>query len=202
MPSKVLQCCDLELRHTCTTTMVPTAAAAWAARGEGGSPWGLTFCQSPVRTSMMCTLFVAPASLMPVPPGTTAVCRGWVEGGQEQLLGCRTALHPCVTARKLTKLWSRVLKGQGIAAACSVRPGASLQPATVSERVALSLPGRVAYWLGKKAQAMLADHLTSERLPRQWLHLHSETVLGSAAAALCMVVATCYEPQLCSLCMR
>jgi hypothetical protein len=38
---------------TCMTTMLPTAAAAWAALGEGGSPCGLIFSQLPVRTSKM-----------------------------------------------------------------------------------------------------------------------------------------------------
>lgn len=47
------------------TTMLPTAAAAWAALGEGGSPSGVTFSQRPVRTSMMLTSLVAPARRMP-----------------------------------------------------------------------------------------------------------------------------------------
>ena len=50
---------------TCTTTMLPTAAAACAARGEGGSPCGTKRSHLPLRTSMMCTSLVAPASLMP-----------------------------------------------------------------------------------------------------------------------------------------
>ncbi len=50
---------------TCTTTMLPTAAAACAARGLGGSPSGVTFSHRPLRTSMMCTSLVAPASRMP-----------------------------------------------------------------------------------------------------------------------------------------
>lgn len=37
----------------CTTTMLPTAAAACAARGEGGSPWGTIRSHFPLRTSMM-----------------------------------------------------------------------------------------------------------------------------------------------------
>lgn len=55
---------------TWITTMFPTAAAACAARGEGGSPSGVTFSQRPVRTSMMLTSLVAPAKRMPV-----RVCR-------------------------------------------------------------------------------------------------------------------------------
>lgn len=51
--------------RACTTTMLPTAAAACAARGEGGSPWGAMRSHLPLRTSMMCTSLVAPASLMP-----------------------------------------------------------------------------------------------------------------------------------------
>lgn len=53
----------------CTTTMLPTAAAACAARGEGGSPCGVTFSHLPLRTSMMCTSLVAPASRMPALEG-------------------------------------------------------------------------------------------------------------------------------------
>lgn len=45
--------------------MLPTAAAACAARGLGGSPSGVTFSHLPLRTSMMCTSLVAPASRMP-----------------------------------------------------------------------------------------------------------------------------------------
>ena len=52
---------------TCTTTMLPTAAAAWAARGDGASPAGVARSHFPVRTFMMCTSLVAPASRMPVP---------------------------------------------------------------------------------------------------------------------------------------
>ena len=51
--------------HTCTTTMLPTAAAACAALGEGGSPCGAIFSHLPLLTSMMCTSLVAPASLIP-----------------------------------------------------------------------------------------------------------------------------------------
>ena len=46
--------------------MLPTAAAACAARGEGGSPCGTKRSHLPLRTSKMCTSLVAPASLMPV----------------------------------------------------------------------------------------------------------------------------------------
>jgi hypothetical protein len=45
--------------------MFPTAAAAWAARGEGGSPWGVTLVHLPGRTSKMWTSEVAPARRMP-----------------------------------------------------------------------------------------------------------------------------------------
>jgi hypothetical protein len=67
----------------CTTTMLPTAAAACAARGEGGSPSGTTFSHLPLRTSMMCTSLVAPARRMPAhrQPGEGCVtCRVWVLG--------------------------------------------------------------------------------------------------------------------------
>ncbi len=47
------------------TTMLPTAAAACAALGEGGSPCGFMRSHFPLLTSMMCTSLVAPASLMP-----------------------------------------------------------------------------------------------------------------------------------------
>ena len=49
---------------------------------------------------------------------------------------------------------------------------------------------------------MLADHLTSECLPRQWLHLQSETEVRCAGAAFCVAVDACYRPQVGSLCMR
>jgi hypothetical protein len=39
--------------RTCTTTMLPTAAAACAARGEGGSPMGVILTHVPVRMSKM-----------------------------------------------------------------------------------------------------------------------------------------------------
>ena len=45
--------------------MLPTAAAAWAARGEGGSPAGVMRSHLPLRTSMRWTSFVAPARRMP-----------------------------------------------------------------------------------------------------------------------------------------
>ena len=45
--------------------MLPTAAAAWAARGEGGSPAGSIRSHLPVRTSRTWTSLVAPANLMP-----------------------------------------------------------------------------------------------------------------------------------------
>lgn len=54
-----------EGRVTWITTMLPTAAAAWAALGEGGSPCGFMRSHLPLRTSIMCTSLVAPASLMP-----------------------------------------------------------------------------------------------------------------------------------------
>lgn len=50
---------------TCMTTMLPTAAAACAALGEGGSPWGFMRSHFPLLTSMMCTSLVAPASRIP-----------------------------------------------------------------------------------------------------------------------------------------
>ena len=50
---------------TCMTTMLPTAAAACAALGEGGSPCGAIFSHLPERTSNMWTSFVAPARRMP-----------------------------------------------------------------------------------------------------------------------------------------
>ena len=58
-------CIPTETLRACTTTMLPTAAAACAARGEGGSPCGAIFSHLPLLTSMMCTSLVAPASLMP-----------------------------------------------------------------------------------------------------------------------------------------
>eukprot|EP00955_Chlamydomonas_euryale_P097241 365062-Chlamydomonas_euryale.AAC.10 len=51
--------------RTWITTMFPTAAAACAARGLGGSPCGTTFSHVPDRTWKTCTSWVAPASLMP-----------------------------------------------------------------------------------------------------------------------------------------
>lgn len=61
---------------TCTTTMLPTAAAAWAARGDGGSPSGVTFDHVPVRMSKMCTSLVAPARRIPAlwQGGTIGCC--------------------------------------------------------------------------------------------------------------------------------
>ena len=50
---------------TCITTMLPTAAAACAALGEGGSPCGFMRSHFPLLTSMMCTSLVAPASRIP-----------------------------------------------------------------------------------------------------------------------------------------
>ena len=50
---------------TCMTTMLPTAAAACAALGEGGSPCGFIRSHFPLLTSMMCTSLVAPASRIP-----------------------------------------------------------------------------------------------------------------------------------------
>mmetsp|Transcript_2767 Transcript_2767/g.11287 ORF Transcript_2767/g.11287 Transcript_2767/m.11287 type:complete len:453 (-) Transcript_2767:260-1618(-) len=50
----------------CTTTMLPTAAALCAARGEGPSPVGSSLVHTPLRTSKLCTSEVAPASLMPL----------------------------------------------------------------------------------------------------------------------------------------
>lgn len=47
------------------TTMLPTAAPAWAALGDGASPCGITFFHVPEYTSNMCTSFVAPANLIP-----------------------------------------------------------------------------------------------------------------------------------------
>lgn len=83
-PSALQLCCFLLLQHalplatglspgmgraegwcTCMTTMLPTAAAACAALGEGGSPCGFMRSHFPLLTSMMCTSLVAPASLMP-----------------------------------------------------------------------------------------------------------------------------------------
>ena len=55
----------VEWWSTCMTTMLPTAAAACAALGEGGSPCGFMRSHLPLLTSMMCTSLVAPASLMP-----------------------------------------------------------------------------------------------------------------------------------------
>ena len=53
------------------TIMLPTAAAACAARGEGGSPDGCNLVHVPERTSNMCTSLVAPAR-----PATECECRG------------------------------------------------------------------------------------------------------------------------------
>ena len=44
-----------------TTTMLPTAAAECAARGEGPSPEASSLLQTPLRTSKLCTSEVAPA---------------------------------------------------------------------------------------------------------------------------------------------
>mmetsp|Transcript_4238 Transcript_4238/g.19227 ORF Transcript_4238/g.19227 Transcript_4238/m.19227 type:complete len:654 (-) Transcript_4238:282-2243(-) len=49
-----------------TTTMLPTAAALCAARGEGPSPVGSSLVHTPERTSKLWTSEVAPASLMPL----------------------------------------------------------------------------------------------------------------------------------------
>lgn len=51
--------------RTCTTIMLPTAAAACAARGAGSSPRGSILVHFPVLNSIMCTSFVAPASRIP-----------------------------------------------------------------------------------------------------------------------------------------
>ena len=54
-----------QAKPTWITTMLPTAAAACAARGEGGSPCGVIFSHFPTRASNTCTSLVAPASRMP-----------------------------------------------------------------------------------------------------------------------------------------
>lgn len=56
--------------RTWMTTMLPTAAAACAARGDGGSPSGAYLSHLPLRTSKMCTSFVAPARRMPTQKGS------------------------------------------------------------------------------------------------------------------------------------
>mmetsp|Transcript_40337 Transcript_40337/g.86061 ORF Transcript_40337/g.86061 Transcript_40337/m.86061 type:complete len:235 (-) Transcript_40337:204-908(-) len=59
--------------------MWPTAAAACAALGEGGSPPGSMRSQRPVETLMMCTSEVAPASRIPLegaPPGDAGATPG------------------------------------------------------------------------------------------------------------------------------
>ena len=58
--------CDKARERACTTTMLPTAAAACAARGEGASPSGASLVHAPERMSKQCTSEVAPASRMPV----------------------------------------------------------------------------------------------------------------------------------------
>ena len=52
--------------------MLPTAAAAWAALGEGGTPAGSILSHRPVRTSRMCTSLVAPARRIPAAKDETA----------------------------------------------------------------------------------------------------------------------------------
>lgn len=71
----------------CTTTMLPTAAAACAARGEGGSPSGVTFSHLPLRTSMMCTSLVAPARRMPA-AGVGRAGAACSVGSSERMLCC------------------------------------------------------------------------------------------------------------------
>ena len=58
--------CGCARVRACTTTMLPTAAAACAARGEGASPSGASLVHAPERTSKQCTSEVAPASRIPV----------------------------------------------------------------------------------------------------------------------------------------
>lgn len=74
----------------CTTTMLPTAAAACAARGLGGSPCGTTFSHLPVRTSMMCTSLVAPARRMPERSraGSERATRSWSKLGGSSHVDC------------------------------------------------------------------------------------------------------------------
>lgn len=65
--------------------MFPTAAAACAARGDGGSPDGTTFAHLPDRTSKMWTSLVAPARRMPVVCGV--VCGVCDESGEGRVRG-------------------------------------------------------------------------------------------------------------------
>ena len=53
---------------TWITTMLPTAAPACAARGDGASPNGVIFFQTPEKTSNTCTSLVAPANRIPKAP--------------------------------------------------------------------------------------------------------------------------------------
>jgi hypothetical protein len=91
------RCHSTRHTRTCTTTMAPTAAAACAARGEGGSPWGVILDHVPARTSNMCTSFVAPASLMPA--AGAAAAAGEREPGRRASAG--------VQARTLSRRRSR-----------------------------------------------------------------------------------------------
>jgi hypothetical protein len=73
--------CLRPARPTCTTTMLPTAAAACAARGEGASPSGVIFSHLPFFTSNTCTSLVAPARRMPAAEGGGADAAGKQRSG-------------------------------------------------------------------------------------------------------------------------
>jgi hypothetical protein len=75
--------------------MAPTAAAACAARGEGGSPCGVILDQVPVRTSNTCTSLVAPAKRIPA-----AAATGPLHHKHSKTVAVQAAMarHPCQPA--------------------------------------------------------------------------------------------------------